>query len=71
MAPGSDGGFGSPSLVGLLKALIVMVIFPVLLLTLMQVWKLVFYPLAWLLSAGALWAQLVGWVVVVVGLVSP
>jgi len=53
----------------LLKALIVMLVFPVLLLTFMQVWKLVLYPLAWLLPAGALWAQLVGWAAVVVGLV--
>jgi len=51
----------------LLKALIVMIIFPTLLLILIQAWKLVLFPLAWLLPAERLWAQVIGWSAVVVG----
>jgi membrane associated rhomboid family serine protease len=53
----------------LVKVLIVMMVFPTFLLTLMQVWKLVLYPLAWLLPAEGLWAQLIGWSAAVVGVV--
>jgi hypothetical protein len=52
----------------LLKAVIVLLVFPVLLLTLMQPWKLVLYPLASILPAEALWAQIVGWAAMIVGL---
>ena len=53
----------------LVKALIVILVFPVLLFTFTQIWGVVLYPLAWLLPAGALWAQFVGWTAMVVGLV--
>ena len=53
----------------LVKAVIVMIVFPTLLVTFTQAWKLVLYPLAWLLPPERLWAQLIGWSAVVVGLV--
>ncbi len=53
----------------LVKVLIVMLVFPMLLLTLIQAWKLVLYPLAWLLPAKRLWAQLIGWSAAIVGMV--
>jgi len=53
----------------LVKVLIVMIVFPTLLFTFMQAWLLVLYPLAWLLPAETLWAQLIGWSAVAVGVV--
>jgi len=49
----------------LVKLVIVTMVFPVLLLTLMQPWKLVIYGLAWLLPSHTLWAQAIGWCAVV------
>ena len=51
----------------LVKMVIVMIVFPVLLVTLMQPWKLVIYGLAWLLPADAAWAHWFGLCAVVVG----
>lgn len=56
------GTRGSSSLV------IVLLVFPTLLLTLMQPWKLVIYGLAWLLPGDKLWAQWIGWCAVVIGM---
>ena len=53
----------------IIKMLIVLMVFPVLLVAFTQAWKLVLYPLAWLLPSGALWAAFIGWTVMVIGLV--
>jgi hypothetical protein len=53
----------------MIKILIVLVVFPVMLVAFTQAWKLVLYPVAWLLPSDALWAALIGWSVMVIGLV--
>jgi hypothetical protein len=55
----------------LLKATITTIVFPTLLLTLMQPWKLVLLALGWILPRDPLWAQWVGWCAVVLGLIVP
>jgi len=52
----------------LVKALIVMIAFPTVLLALMQAWKLVLFSLAWLLPRERLWAQWIGWSAALIGL---
>jgi len=44
----------------IVKALIVMIVFPVLVVTLMQPWKLVLYLVLWLVPATKLSGQLAG-----------
>jgi len=51
----------------LLKAVIVMMVFPTLLLTFMQVWKLALLTLDLVLPRQPLWARVIGWSAVVVG----
>jgi uncharacterized membrane protein YdjX (TVP38/TMEM64 family) len=53
----------------LVKATIVVIVFPVLLVSFMQRWKLVVLGLAWMLPADAAWAHWVGWCAVVVGVI--
>ena len=53
----------------LVKLLIVTIVFPVLLMALMQPWKLVLFGLAWLLPVGTQWAQWVGWCAAIAGVI--
>jgi hypothetical protein len=51
----------------LVKFVIVVFVFPVLVLTLMQPWKLVTYGLTSVLRGDERWAQLIGWSAVIIG----
>ena len=50
-----------------LVKLIVAIVFPVLVVALMQPWKLVLFGLAWLLPVDTRWAQWVGWCASIAG----
>jgi hypothetical protein len=52
----------------LVKAVIVLTVFPILLSAFMWMWKLVLLPLAWVLPPEPLWARLIGLSAVLVGL---
>jgi len=51
----------------LVKLVIATIVFPVLVVALMQPWKLVLFGLAWLLPVDARWAQWVGWCAAIFG----
>jgi hypothetical protein len=53
----------------LIKLVIVAIVFPVLVVALMQPWKLVLFGLAWLLPVDQQWAEWVGWCASIVGVV--
>jgi hypothetical protein len=44
-----------------------MIVFPVVLLASLCAWSVLLYPLAWVLPAERLWAQVIGWSAVGVG----
>ena len=53
----------------LVKLVIVTIIFPTLVVALMQPWQLILFGLAWLLPLEKQWAQWVGWCASIVGVI--